>query len=280
MKPKDIRTVDERVDDFAKCLLWLICRNIKTKYNTLEDFKSAYCKITNGNASYDEQVKFCRAFGVNHKIYRRILGQQKTGKYVTLDQINPLLPKWLHCRPHFTKQYKSGKSYSVHSYWYVDFAHLKNIFGNQAELDATIDVKSAKYTKRQFILINKLFLFKKGKENKTKRLEKERREWKAEKENFMKKYKKIDGHTESEWNELHKSGKLACTWEQACKAEWKKERRADKHRMTIAKKAAKQTIADYAKLEMENMQLKKEIEYLKNEIEYLKQHKDLNSDIP
>lgn len=42
--------------------------------------------------------------------------------------------------------------------------------------------------------------------------------------------------------------------------------------MTIAKRAAKQTIADYAKLEMENAQLKKEIEYLK-------QLKDLNSDI-
>lgn len=190
MKPKDIRTADERADDFAKCLLWLICRNIKTKYNTLEDFKSAYCKITDGNASDDEQVKFCRAFGLDGKIYRRILGQQKTGKYVTLDQINPLLPKWLHYRPHFTKHYSSGKSYSVYSYWYVDFDYLKTIFGNQTVLDATIDAKSAKYTKRQFMLINKLFLFDKGKANKAKRLEKKRLERKAEKEEIMKNTRK------------------------------------------------------------------------------------------
>ena len=214
MKPKDIRTADERADDFAKCLLWLICRNIKTKYNTLEDFKSTYCKIVNCNASKDEQVKFCRAFGIDSEIYRRILGQQKTGKYVTLDQISPLLPKWLHYRPHFTKHYPSGKSYSVHSYWYIDFDHLKTIFGNQTELAATIDAKSAKYTKRQFMLINKLFLLNKGKANKAKRLEKERLERKAEKEKTMRNYKKIDGHAESEWNELHKSGQLAFTYEQ------------------------------------------------------------------
>lgn len=273
MKPKDLRTVDERADDFAKCLLWLICRNIKTKYNTFEDFKSAYCKIINGNASDDEQIKFCRAFELDAKLYRRILGQQKTGKYITLDQINPLLPKWLHYRPHFTRQYKSGKSYSVHSYWYIDFDHLKTIFGKQDELDATIDAKSAKYTKRQFMLINKLFLFDKGKANKAKRLEKERLERKAEKEKTMKKYKKIDGHTESEWNELHKSGKLAFTWEQACKAEWKKERRADKHRMTIAKKAAKATLKELTEAELK-------IKQLEAKVAYLEKLKDLNSDIP
>lgn len=109
---------------------------------------------------------------------------------MTLDQINPLLPKWLHYRPHFTKHYSSGKSYSVYSYWYVDFDYLKTIFGNQTVLDATIDAKSAKYTKRQFMLINKLFLFDKGKANKAKRLEKKRLERKAEKEEIMKNTRK------------------------------------------------------------------------------------------
>lgn len=273
MKPKDIRTLDERADDFAKCLLWLICRNIKTKYNTLEDFKLAYRKITDGSASDNEQIKFCRAFELDAKIYRRILGQRETGKYVTLDQIDPFLPKWLHYRPHFTKQYKSGKSYSVHSYWYIDFDHLEDIFRKQDELVAAIDAKSAKYTKRQFMLINKLFLFDKGGANRAKRLEKERLERKAGKIKSMKNYKKIDGHTKSEWNELHESGKLAFTWEQACKAEWKKERRADKHRMTIAKKAAKATLKELTEAELK-------IRQLEAEVAHLKQLKDLNSDIP
>lgn len=123
------------------------------------------------------------------------------------------------------------------------------------------------------MLINKLFLFDKGKANKAKRLEKERLERKAEKEKTMRKYKKIDGHTESEWNELHKSGKLACTWEQACKVEWKKERRADKHKMTIAKRAAKATLKELTEAELK-------IRQLEAEVAHLKQLKDLNSDIP
>lgn len=58
---------------------------------------------------------------------------------------------------------------------------------------------------------------------------------------------------------MHAKGERAMTWEQAVKSEEKNRRAAEKHKMTIAKNAAKATLKEYAKLQLENQQLKAKI---------------------
>ena len=88
----------------------------------------------------------------------------------------------------------------------------------------------------------------------------------------MGKIKKIDGYTEQQWNEMVAKGERACTWEQAVKLEEKKIRAAEKHKMTIAKNAAKATLKEYAELQLKVQQLEAKIKYLES-------LKDKNSDI-
>lgn len=95
----------------------------------------------------------------------------------------------------------------------------------------------------------------------------------------MGKIKKVDGYTESQWNEMHAKGERAYTWEQAVKLEEKKRRAAEKHKMTIAKNAAKATLKEYAALELKVQQLEAELEQNKAYIKHLESLKDKNSDI-
>ena len=88
----------------------------------------------------------------------------------------------------------------------------------------------------------------------------------------MGKIKKVDGYTEQQWNEMHAKGERAYTWEQAVKLEEKKIRAAEKHKMTIAKNAAKATLKEYAELQIKVQQLEAKIKYLES-------LKDKNSDI-
>ena len=88
----------------------------------------------------------------------------------------------------------------------------------------------------------------------------------------MGKIKKVDGYTEQQWNEMHAKGERACTWEQAVKLEEKKRSAAEKHKMTIAKNAAKATLKEYAALQLKVQQLEAELEHYKS-------LKDKNSDI-
>ena len=88
----------------------------------------------------------------------------------------------------------------------------------------------------------------------------------------MGKIKKVDGYTEQQWNEMVAKGERACTWEQAVKLEKKKRRAAEKHKMTIAKNAAKETLKEYAELQLKVQQLEAEIKHLESLI-------DKNSDI-
>ena len=190
-------------------------------------------------------------------ILRKVLGKIN-GKWVKLSDIKQYLDKWIHYRRSNTKHYKkTGKHFTVHSYWYIDFDVIERYIG-----DADVaDCKSKFYTKEQHHLINRLFLKQKDKKQKDK-----------SKENTMGKIKKVDGYTESQWNEMYAKGERAYTWEQVVKFEEKKRRVAEKHKMTIAKNAAKETLKEYAKLQLENQQLKAELEYLKS-------LKDKNSDI-
>ena len=234
MKQKDSRNFEERAQDLQKVLTWCIIHNIKKHYETLDNFKKTYSLIKNGKASNDEQIHFCRRFGFDSNvIIRKVLGKIN-GKWVKLSDIKPYLDKWIHYRRSNTKHYKkTGKHFAVHSYWYIDFDVIERYID-----DADVaDCKSRFYTKEQHHLINRLFLKQKTKKQKTK-----------SKEQTMGKIKKVDGYTEQQWNEMVAKGERACTWEQAVKLEKKKRRAAEKHKMTIAKNAAKATLKEYAEL--------------------------------
>lgn len=96
---------------------------------------------------------------------------------------------------------------------------------------------------------------------------------KDELENAMTKQEKID------WQAKYDRGETCMTVEEKEKLDALRKRKNDKRKMTIAKKAAKETIADYAKLQTEIEQLNAKIEQLQAENEQLKKLKDLNSDI-
>ena len=258
MKQKDSRKFEERAQDLQKVLTWCIIHNIKKHYETLDNFKKTYSLIKNGKASNDEQIHFCRRFGFDSNvIIRKVLGKIN-GKWVKLSDIKPYLDKWIHYRRSNTKHYrKTGKHFAVHSYWYIDFDVIERYID-----DADVaDCKSRFYTKDQHHLINRLFLKQKTKKQKNK-----------QKEQTMGKIKKVDGYTEQQWNEMHAKGERACTWEQAVKLEEKKRRAAEKHKMTIAKNAAKATLKEYAELQIKVQQLEAKIKYLES-------LKDKNSDI-
>lgn len=222
MKQKDDRTIEERAQDLQKVLTWCIIHNIKKHYNTLDNFKKTYFLIKHGKTTNQTQVDFCRRFGFDSNVViRKILGRKDT-EWVKLSDVKTLLPKWLHYRRSNTKHFKSGKHYVVHSYWYIDFDVIERYID-----DADIaDCRSSFYTKEQHHLINKIFLKDKG----------------------TNKMRKINGYTKEQWDEKYANGELAMTWEQAVKSEQKNKRAADKRKMTIAKNAAKQTLAEYAKL--------------------------------
>ena len=258
MKQKDSRKFEERAQDLQKVLTWCIIHNIKKHYETLDNFKKTYSLIKNGKASNDEQIHFCRRFGFDSNvIIRKVLGKIN-GKWVKLSDIKPYLDKWIHYRRSNTKHYKkTGKHFAVHSYWYIDFDVIERYID-----DADVaDCKSRFYTKEQHHLINRLFLKQKTKKQKNK-----------SKEQTMGKIKKIDGYTEQQWNEMVAKGERACTWEQAVKLEEKKRSAAEKHKMTIAKNAAKATLKEYAELQLKVQQLEAYIKHLES-------LKDKNSDI-
>ena len=257
MKHKDNRNFEQRAQDLQKVLTWCIVHNINKHYNTLDNFKRTYLLIKNGRASSAEQVNFCRRFGFDNKlVIRKILGY-KDGKLTRLADVKQFFDSWFHYQPHFNKNYSSGKTYSVNSYWYIDFDVIERYID-----DADVaDCKSRFYTKEQHHLINRLFLKQKTKKQKNK-----------SKEQTMGKIKKIDGYTEQQWNEMVAKGERACTWEQAVKLEEKKRSAAEKHKMTIAKNAAKATLKEYAELQLKVQQLEAKIKYLES-------LKDKNSDI-
>ena len=142
-----------------KVLTWCIIHNIKKHYETLDNFKKTYSLIKNGKASNDEQIHFCRRFVFDNKlVIRKILGY-KDGKLTRLTDVKPFFDNWFHYQPHFNKNYSSGKTYSVHSYWYIDFDVIERYMD-----DADVaDCKSRFYTKEQHHLINRLFLKQKTK---------------------------------------------------------------------------------------------------------------------
>lgn len=85
---------------------------------------------------------------------------------------------------------------------------------------------------------------------------------------------------EKEIREKEARGELALPADYVITQEKKKERAIEKQKISIAKKAVKATISEYAKIMAENESLKHEVESLKGEINRLKAICDSNSDIP
>lgn len=136
----------------------------------------------------------------------------------------------------------------MNSYWYIDFKKLNEFVEN----NEILDTKSNFYNKRQHRIIDDIIL-----------------KYRNEHMRLTKKQQK-----EKEiWDREYAEGRHSLTYEQALKEDMRKKRTADKAKLTIAKKAARETMTEYAKMQAE-------ILCLKAEIEHLRSLKDLNSDIP
>lgn len=151
---KDIRTLKERAEDLEKFITFKILHTLKHKYQSLDDFKKFYSKIKHGKATNEEQIHFCHDFNVDLNTYRRILGRDENSKYFKLTDALQHMNKWIHLQRNFTKQYKSsGKHFSVHSYWWIDFDVLE-IWWNY---ENALDLNSNLYSKLQHTFVDTLY---------------------------------------------------------------------------------------------------------------------------
>lgn len=218
---QDNRTIQERACDLEKVVTFAIMSTIKKYYADVDALKRIYASIVNGTCDSDVQVKFCSRFKcLTIAEYRKILGQiEIDGKrhWLSINDVKQYFSKWLHYQRHFNKRYKSQKTFAVHGYWYIDF----DVVERWINFDDVYNTKSNFYTKLQHIFIDAIIL--KGKHM-----------TKKEKEQYEKEYAE---------------GKQLLTLEEHIKDEQKKQRSLDKRRMTIAKKAAKQTLTEYAALQ-------------------------------
>ena len=164
---------------------------------------------------------------------------------------------------------KNGKRFSHLSFWILTDEGIKTAFEDK---DSTY-AQSKYYSKLAHSIIDQYVICKGGILAKLAEFNNSILKHKANKENKMTKAEK------EQYEKEYAEGKHSLSLKDYLKFEAKKKRRADKHRMTIAKKAAKETIADYAKLQTEIAQLNAKIEQLQAENEQLKKLKDLNSDI-
>lgn len=153
MKLKDTRTFQERANDLEKVYTFSIVTTAKKYYGTVDRLKTIYKKIVAGNATPKEQIDFCNLFGHKPSEYRKILGQLN-GKRVKITDVTQYFSKWFHYQRHFNKNYKSGKTYAVHGYWYIDF----DVLARWWNYEAVVVAKSSFYTARQHKYIDTIIL--------------------------------------------------------------------------------------------------------------------------
>ena len=245
-RKQDNRNLQERAGDLEKVVTFSIMTTIKKFYGTAENFKQIYKSILNGTCSSSVQVEFCSRFKcLTIPEYRKILGQiEKSGKHhwVSINDVKPFFSKWFHYQRHFNKRYKSGKTFVVHGYWYIDF----DVVERWMNFDDVFDTKSSFYTKLQHIFIDSIIL--KGKTM-----------TKQEKEIYQKQYEE---------------GKRSIPLEKIIKDEQKKQQTLNKRRMTIAKKAAKEIFVEYTALQAKANMLEATNKEKDDEIKLLRQKLD------
>ena len=256
---QDNRTIQERACDLEKVVTFAIMSTIKKYYADVDALKKIYTSIVNGTCDSDVQVKFCSRFKcLTRNEYRKILGQiEIDGKrhWLSINDVKQYFSKWFHYQRHFNKRYKSKKTFAVHGYWYIDF----DVVERWINFDDVYNTKSNFYTKLQHIFIDSIIL--KGKHM-----------TKKEKEQYEKEYAE---------------GKHMLTLEEHLKDEQKKQRSLDKRRMTIAKKAAKQTLTEYAALqtkantlEVMNAEKDEQIKEQQQKIDELRRKLQINAESP
>ena len=261
-RKQDNRNLQERACDLEKVVTFSIMTTIKKFYGTAENFKQIYKSIVNGTCSSKVQVEFCSRFNcLTIPEYRKILGQiEKSGKryWISINDVKPFFSKWFHYQRHFNKRYKSGKTFVVHGYWYIDF----DVVERWMNFDDVFNTKSSFYTKLQHIFIDSIIL--KGKTM-----------TKKEKEKYEQDFK---------------DGKKSIPLEKIIKDEQKKQQTLNKRRMTIAKKAAKEIFVEFTALqtkanilEATNKEKDEEIKILKQQLDEMKcadQKNSVVSEIP
>ena len=75
-------------------------------------------------------------------------------RYISLKDVQPYFSRWFHYQRHFNRNYKSGKTFSVRGYFYIDFDVLERLYGR----DEVIDTNSDFYSRRQHVMIDALVL--------------------------------------------------------------------------------------------------------------------------
>lgn len=75
-------------------------------------------------------------------------------RYISLKDVQPYFSGWFHYQRHFNRNYKSGRTFSVRGYFYIDFDVLERLCGRDDVLDADSDF----YSRRQHVMIDALVL--------------------------------------------------------------------------------------------------------------------------
>lgn len=131
-------------------------------------------------------------------------------RYISLKDVQPYFSRWFHYQRHFNRNYKSGRTFSVRGYFYIDFDVLEDLCGRDDVLDADSDF----YSRRQHVMIDALVLNSFVKDDGV----------------IMTKAK------EKQYVREYEQGRRKLTLQQYKLDEANKRRRADKHRVTMAKK--------------------------------------------
>ena len=75
-------------------------------------------------------------------------------RYISLKDVQPYFSGWFHYQRHFNRNYRSGKTFAVRGYFYIDFDVLERLCGRDDVLDASSDF----YSHRQHVMIDALVL--------------------------------------------------------------------------------------------------------------------------
>lgn len=210
---KDSRTLEERAADLEKVITFNIVNSVRRNYKSVEDFRRVYSAIVNGTAGGAEQVKFCGLFGFKRENQRRILGYETVDgkmRYISLKDVQPYFSRWFHYQRHFNRNYRSGRTFSVRGYFYIDFDVLERMCGR----DDVIDANSDFYSRRQHVMIDALVFNSFVKDDGVMMT-------KAQEKQYVREYEQ---------------GRRKLTLQQYKLDEADKRRRADKRRVTMAKK--------------------------------------------
>lgn len=133
-------------------------------------------------------------------------------RYISLKDVQPYFSRWFHYQRHFNRNYRSGRTFSVRGYFYIDFDVLERLCGRDDVLDASSDF----YSRRQHVIIDALVLNSFVKDDGVMMT-------KAQEKQYVREYEQ---------------GKRKLTLQQYKLDEADRRRRADKRRVTMAKKQA------------------------------------------